>query len=293
MDTIEIRNDQLRARIDSKGAELQSLTCISSGEEYIWQRDPQVWSGSAPVLFPIVGALRDNQMLHAGKTYAMAKHGLARNARFDTVAQGPGSALFSLRSSSETLAHYPWQFRLDVRFSLERNALAVDYQVRNDDAQTMIYTIGSHPAFRLPLAEHRLPDYRVEFERAETLERFFIDDAGLLSSEGAPCLDNQRTINLSETLFEQDALVFKDIASRRISLLAGSATRRLTIDTGGAPHLGIWAKPAAPFVCLEPWYGYSDPADASGQFADKPSMQRLHPGEEFHTGLRIEIHAAN
>lgn len=289
--SIEIRNEQLTACISEQGAELQSLVLLKSGEEYLWQGDPQVWSGRAPILFPLVGMLRDNQLEYQGKTSSIPKHGLARQSHFDCIDRQPDSATFRLRSSERTLESFPWQFELQCKFSLEARCLQIAYRVFNRDASEMIFTIGSHPAFALPLDACSLSDYAIEFEQLETLDRFYLNDDGLLEDTGKPLLDNENRIELNDDIFADDALIFKNLKSRSIDLVKRNIGRRLSVDTGGAPHLGLWAKPGAAFVCIEPWHGYNSSVSDSTDFADKPSMLRLAPGAEFNTSIAIDIAA--
>lgn len=287
--SIDIRNEHLTACISEQGAELQSLILAASGEEYLWQGDPQVWSGRAPILFPLVGMLRDNQLVHQGKTYSIPKHGLARQSHFDCIDRRPESASFSLQSSEQTLASFPWQFELQCEFSLSGHRLLIAYRVFNRDDSEMIFTIGSHPAFSLPLQDAKLSDYAIEFEQPETLDRYFLGADGLLQDTGTPMLENASTIALSADIFNDDALIFKQIKSRSIHLVERNRGRRLSVDTGGAPHLGLWAKPGAAFVCIEPWYGYNSSVSDSTAFDEKPAMLRLAPGATFNTSIAIDI----
>ncbi len=287
--TIEIQNDWLTASVSEHGAELQSLVLSSSGEEYLWQGDANVWSGRAPVLFPLVGMLRDNTLVYRGQSLSIPKHGLARQADFVCMEQSTESVTFSLQSSAATLASYPWQFELQCKFTLDGYSLRVDYTVINRDDSEMIFTIGSHPAFALPLGDAALEDYAIEFEHNETLDRYFLDDDGLLTDTASPLLKNENLIKITASLFDRDALIFKNIQSRLIHLNHKTGGRRLTVDTGGAPHLGLWAKPGAAFVCIEPWYGYNAAQSDSTAFEEKPAMLRLAPGAEFNTALGIEI----
>lgn len=287
--TIAISNEHLSAIISDQGAELQSLTAKRTGEQYLWQGDATVWSGRAPILFPIVGMLANNTLLHNGQRFELPKHGLARQAVFQPTNQTENIAVFKLCASAETLRHYPWQFELQVAFTLTACQLHIAYQVSNRDSSEMIFTIGSHPAFSLPLQNATLTDYLIEFEKPETLERFSLNADGLLGDSGQPYLEQQTQITLSADLFNNDALIFKNIESQKIHLLHKQLGRRLTLDTGGAPHLGLWAKPGAAYVCIEPWFGFNSAAGDSPQFNEKPSMQRLSPGSVFDTSISIEI----
>lgn len=270
-----IKSAGTSASVSSVGAELQSLRG-DDGHEVMWQGDPEVWSGRAPILFPIVGALKNNQYSHKGNNYTLSRHGFARKAEFTCVEQAADHVALQLLANADTRQMYPWQFELTIRFSLQQNRLLVSYTVANRDTEPMFFTIGSHPAFAL----QRAPDeYAIQFSHTETLKRFPLTSDGLLLP-GVDYLQQSDSIALSETIFDDDALIFKDIQSKTISLYQGDKPL-ISVDTGGAPHLGIWAKPAARYVCIEPWFGYSDDADGGGAIEDKPQMTSLAEGELF------------
>lgn len=286
-----IKHNQLTAIINPLGAELSSFE--SNSREYLWQGDKNIWSGRAPILFPIVGSLINNQMSYRGKVYSMARHGIARKEKFSCIEQTNSKLLMSLRSDAKLLKMYPWDFELTVHFSLSNDTLSITYEVTNHDSDTMIFTLGSHPAFILPATgsnseELLLDDYDIQFDQHETLRRVMLDDAGLLSVDSQAFKLENNAISLSETIFEQDALVFKNIESEKLTLRCKHQPR-LVVDTGGAPHLGIWAKPGARFVCIEPWYGTSDYSDSDGNFINKPDMLSLPPGEIFRHTIRITV----
>jgi len=283
-----IANSQLSASVASTGAELQSLVKKSSDEEYLWQGDPAVWSGRAPILFPIVGALRDNEYQYRGKSYSLAKHGLARHAEFELEAQSDDQLTYSLVANSETLTSYPWKFKLQIRYKLQDSSLLVRYRVYNLDTSIMIFALGSHPAFRLPLQDSAIEDFAIRFDKTEKFDHYLLNNDGLLVDEPETLAADGNEIRLTNTLFDRDALVFKNINSSRISLMHGQQTR-LTVAFSGEPHLGIWAKPAAPYVCIEPWYSYSDSVSDTGDLEQKPSMLQLLPEQVFDSELAIEL----
>ncbi len=308
-----IKSADATATISSLGAELQSL-CHSprkpqsnaknlapgtsagstqnladntdQGEETLWQGDPAVWSGRAPVLFPIVGALKNNQYTHEGKSFTLARHGFARKARFCCAEQTADSVTLKLQADSESLSVYPWQFELTIRFSMRQSTLIVGYTVANQDTTPMLFTIGSHPAFAL---QHAPSEYAIHFSKAETLKHHPLTADGLLKP-GVNYLQNSDRLPLSESLFDDDALIFKNIQSDTVSLFHQDKPL-ITVDTGGAPHLGIWAKPAARFVCIEPWFGFSDSEDGGGAIADKPEMKSLRAGDLFSYEWSISLHS--
>lgn len=283
-----IASTQLRVCISTHGAELKSLQSNKYQEEYLWQGDPAIWAGQAPVLFPVVGALRDDRYCLNGQRYPMSKHGFARNSQFSVCEHTEDRLTLRLTESPETLAQFPWAFALQISFQVQENCLRVNYDVSNTSADTMYFNVGSHPAFRLPLAPGKLDDYSIEFDQAESLDCLLLED-NLLQHCLPEYLQQQRIIALSESLFDRDALVFRDIASRHIALCHKHSGKRLVVDTGGAPHLGLWAKPGAPYVCIEPWWGYADFTDSDGDISHKPGIQKLPPKHSFSTYIALTI----
>jgi len=223
----------------------------------------------------------------------MPRHGIAREATFNCIDQTESKIAMQLCSNTQLLTMYPWHFNLTVHYSLNSDTLSITYEVMNLDTNTMIFTLGSHPAFNLPetdstLNELSISDFDIQFNRPENLQRILLDDAGLLATDNQAFELDNNTIKLSRTLFDQDALVFKNIESNRI-VLRSKQEPRLSVNTGGAPHLGIWAKPGARFVCIEPWYGTSDYSNSDGNFENKPDMLSLQPKETFSHTLSVTI----
>lgn len=275
-----------QAIISSNGAELQSLLNTDTSEEYLWQGNPRVWEGRAPILFPNVGRLK-NERIQVGETYfPLSKHGFARGSEFIVIEQTADRLSLELKSNAQSKLVYPYDFALIVSFDLSKANLAISYNVINTGEVTMYFTIGSHPAIRLPLEVSNLEDYSVEFSEPETLKRYILQD-GLSPKEGVDFLNNEQSISITSDLFNQDALIFRHIKSHKISITHKDFGTRASILTGGAPHLGIWAKPGAAYVCIEPWFGYDDPVDASGKIEEKPGMIPLKPESSFSTGIAI------
>jgi len=283
---IDLESSLRRVRINPLGAELTSLVSQQTGDEFMWAGDPKIWSGVAPLLFPIVGGLRDDSYQFDNNTYKLKKHGFARQQSFSLVSKDTSAALLKLDSNPETMAAYPWQFELLVAFSITDNELSITYEVRNLSATRMAYNIGSHPAFRLPLEDTELEHYSVQFSEKETLDCFSVVD-GVLARTPRPYLKNETLIPLTRDLFVDDALVFRDIKSSSIELVHRDHGTRIRVATGGAPHLGIWAKPAAPYVCIEPWWGHADFEDSHGDLTQKESIQFLEPDQTFKTSITI------
>ncbi len=285
---IHIENDTFSAGIQLKGAELASLVHKATGREWMWSADPEIWGNSAPILFPIVGFIHPEETLIDGKPYAIPKHGILRGRDATLVEQGGDYAVFQFQANDETLALYPFGFRFLVRFQLLEQGLQVDYSIQNDGAEDMLFSVGSHPAFALDLEQNRFEDYEIVFEEAEELDLYGLEN-NLMVLKQESYLNQESRIQLSETLFHDDALVFKQLRSRKVSLMNTRTGERLDMDLREAPHLGIWAKAGAAYVCIEPWYTTNDAADSDGKFENKDGVMRMPPGESFETGYTVTL----
>jgi galactose mutarotase-like enzyme len=293
---IALRNGLWAARISETGAELKSLVSLSSGQELIWNGDPAWWSGSAPVLFPVIGGLKGGQYSYEGGVYKLPSHGFARTSEFAVTASGEDFVELSLASRPSTRAVYPFDFRLKVSFRLERTGITVGYHVENSGSGRMYFSIGSHPAFVVPFAGGDNPpgggaleNYYILFDQEENLERWFFKDGIILAGKTTEVFENSRTISLSRTIFDEGVLIFKHPVSREFKLANSRNTRSITVVTEGAPYLGIWSKPGAPFVCIEPWHGIPDMSDATGNLVDKEGIMSLDERGTFSTGYRVQV----
>lgn len=288
MDLINIENQTFRAAIDLHGAQLASLQNKKSGEEYIWQRDTAFWGESAPICFPIVGELKGGTYRYQGKTYQMKKHGIVRYADFTIKERQQDACTLKVAADEATLASYPFLFSLEISFQLNPRGIKVAYLIRNEDHKAMPAGLGYHPAFNIDIENFSHEDYVIRFSERETLDLYWLHE-GVLAMKTENYLDRADTIQLTPTIFEDDALIFKNIASDKLTLARKHSNWQLEMHTGGAPHLGIWAKQAAPYVCIEPWYTYQDSAEASGDLFEKPGMFTLQPGEEFESFYEVKI----
>lgn len=287
---ITLRNGFWGARISETGAELKSLFCFETGREHIWHGDPAWWTGSAPVLFPIVGGLKGGEYRWEGRTYKLPSHGFARGSLFAVTGAGEDSAELTLRADARTRETYPFDFSLRVSFTLERAGIAVRYLVTNTGNGRMYFSIGSHPAFVVPFAGGVLENYYVLFERAENLERWFFKDGVIEAGRTGEAFANSRVINLTRSAFAEGIMIFKHPASREFTLACSLSPHTVTVITDGVPYVGVWSKPGgAPFVCIEPWHGIPDMSDASGDLEEKEGILGLEPGASFSTGYRVEI----
>jgi galactose mutarotase-like enzyme len=285
-DLVSLRNAQLHCDIALRGAELRSLRDTDTGEEFIWQRDPAYWVGSAPILFPVIGRLKDGGYTLDGTFHEIPKHGFAREMDFELVTASETSATFKIAGNDATTAAYPFAFLLEVVFTLQGRSLVVDYRVVNRGGRTMPFGLGSHPAFNLP---GLLQDWAIVFDATEEPICHRVAE-NLLSSAPEPfTFSPQNSIELSGSIFDRDALIFKHIRSRKLQLLHRERGVCLEFDTGGAPVLGVWAKPGAPYVCLEPWCGVDDTSETNSDIMQKPGMLKLAPGDSFVTGYRVAV----
>ena len=279
---IVLQTEACRAEIALLGAQLESLQ-NAEGLEYLWQREPKWWSGCAPVLFPMVGALRGGRTVIDGRIYEMPQHGLARRRLFRLISQTDREAVFSLCADEETMKHYPFAFELQVRYTLEQASLRTSFRVFNRGAVPMPYAVGGHPAFNVPLAEgERFEEYAVVFEREETAScPAIVVGEGLIDpSCTVQRLSGSRVLPLSHDLFYADALVFEGLSSKTATLRGGSAGHGVTMEFSDFPMLGVWsAANDGPFVALEPWCGCATRTDETDEFTAKRWMRVLPAGQ--------------
>lgn len=285
-----ISRGRISAEIAEIGAELVSL---KDGEnELLWQAGPE-WPRHAPLLFPVVGKLAGDALRHDGKTYQITQHGFARDLSFEWIERSENRAALRLVESPETLARFPFAFRLDMIFEATDGALSVVSRVTNPGAEMLPFSIGAHPGFRWPLADGLAKESHViEFETRETGPRRTVE-GGLLGPE-APLPFDGRTLHLSPNLFANDALVIPGAASRSVRYVAkrqdGSEARAMTVSWRGYEDLGVWSAPkGAPFLCIEPWRGMASDVGWDGAFVDKPGVVKLGAGETVEFEWRVAL----
>lgn len=286
-----LENDLYKVGVESLGAELQHFVKKDEDLELIWVADPNVWAAHAPNLFPIVGELPNQQYTYNGKTYHMQRHGFARRSEFKLVEEHREKLVFELTSSEETLAQYPFKFRLLIAFRLEQNALSVTYQVTNTDHEKLYFSVGGHPGFNVPLyPNERYEDYYLEFEKEETASRHLLSDQGLLNGDTERLLEQSNILPLDRSLFDKDAVVLDRLNSEKVTLASRTNPRRLEMSFEGFPYFGIWAKPGpAPYVCLEPWCGIASRVGDTGELQEKEGMNELRPGQIFERTFTVTV----
>jgi len=283
-----IENDFLKISVKNSGAELISIKNKKNNYEYLWQGDPKFWARRAPVLFPIVGKLKENTYTIDSKQYQLLQHGFARDMHFDQVEKESSFLIYGLKHSPETLKNYPYKFELFIKYDLKKNTLRVTYEVRNMDSKKMYFSIGGHPAFNCPMVPNeKFNDYFLEFDTKENAERFLLKD-GLLTGAKEAVLKDEKTLPLTHDLFAKDALVFKDLKSESVVLKSRRSKVKVNFNFKGFPALGIWSKPG-PFICIEPWYGHADYENAAGELKDKDGILSLEKGKIFSCEYSVEI----
>lgn len=277
-----IKQADLSATIDPKGAELISFK--KNTTEYIWEGNPDFWGKHSPILFPIVGTLKNNSYVYNDSSYKLNRHGFAREMQFDLIEKTESSATFSLNSSIETLKIYPFEFELQIVYTLEEDSLSIQYKVKNKSQSQIPFSIGAHPAFALP---GNFEDYSLQFEKNESLEYHLLENE-LISIETKKYPLQNKTLALNYHLFKEDALVFKKLESKTVTILKHNSPI-LRVQFKDFPSLGIWTVENAPFLCLEPWFGYADTTDSSGNLLEKEGIQILEVNEIFNSEFSIEI----
>lgn len=282
---ISIKNNQLTAVVDTRGAELVSLKKTSTHREYIWEGNPAFWGKHSPVLFPIVGTLKNNQYQYKNETYTLPRHGFARDYEFELISRTDSTAVFSLQSSAETKSIYPFDFELQIHYTLEENVLVIAYQIFNRTNDLMPFSIGAHPAFAL---SENFENYALAFEFEEDLKSYSLEN-DLLSEKttSIPMVKNQ--VALTYSLFENDALIFKTLQSKKMAILENGEPI-LNFHFKDFHNFGIWTKIKAPFICLEPWLGYSDTLNSNGKLEEKEAIQFVEAQKVFHSHFKIEIY---
>ena len=274
---VKLKSTLLSAEIAPLGAELVALRDAKGGD-LLFNGDPAYWTGRAPLLFPIVGRLPGDALVHQGVSYPMSQHGFARRRSFTLVSTTEDTAVFALEADDETRKQYPFDFTLRVTYTLLEATLAITAVVSNPGAGTLPASFGFHPAFAFPLPYGGTKaDHRLIFDKQET-EPLHRPIGGLLSTatEPNPAVDGLIELN-DDTLFARDALIFPHVRSHHIRY-GVPGEPGLEVDFEGMPQLGLWGKPGAPFVCIEPWYGHASPEGSSGEFTSKPGLAHIPPG---------------
>ena len=282
----------LKFSVQDKGAELCSIISQSTGTEFMWGANPDIWGSFAPILFPIIGTLKEGEFLHEGKSYSLPKHGFIRNNENLKVNQVSDNCLeYSLKFDYESLKFYPFEFEFIVRFVLVGNSITIEHKVVNHSKdKPLFFSVGGHPAFTCPLYDgETYEDYFIEFEEVENVSTWEVLPNGLVNSTSKSLIKNSNILPLTRTLFENDALILKDLKSKRVSLKSKKSSTSISIEYTDFNYLGIWAKPGGEFVCIEPWLGISDSNTTDKDFTKKEGIIRLEANTDFTASYSIKI----
>ena len=280
---ITISNEFLTATFSEVGAELKSLKC--DGREHIWYGDPQFWTGSSPVLFPICSGLKDDEFIYEGKTYKLQKHGFARRATFDVETVDGNTATFLLSSKNCPQDNYPFQYEFRIIYTLVGKKVNVEYNIRNLTDGDMYFSVGAHEAYHCP---EGIENYEIIFDKKENLDAYQLDGP-LLSFDTKSYGINTDTLQLDNSLFENDCLIFKNLNSRCVILRNKTTNQKIKVKFEKFPFLLIWTVPGAPFVCIEPWCGITDPINTNKQFNQKEGIEKIEKGGHFYRIHSFEI----
>lgn len=281
MSIITISNGKLTVQISTKGAELQSIK-DAQGVERLWHGDPAVWSGRAPVLFPMAGGLREDTYYLDGEKYTMPKHGTVRKAEWELESQTDDEATFIITAKHEG---FPFEYALRARYALKDNALQVEYIVDNKDTKEFCYGIGAHEAYATP---EGIEAYEIAFDQPETLANYELV-GNLIKTEPVIMAENAETLPLKYDYFAVDALVFRTLKSRGVTLQSKLHDRKLRVDFPECSVLMLWTKPGANYICIEPWVNAPDFVDADMNIRNKPGVITLGPGESKTTVHTITV----
>ncbi len=288
-----LENDLLKISVKNTGAELCEISSVKHQTQFMWDANPDVWAGFAPNLFPVIGALKNDTYILDNKAYTLPKHGFIRgNENIELVEQSKDSLTFKLSYDDETLKVYPFKFEFLITYKLTENTLDVIHTINNLDDNTMYFSIGGHPAFKCPVYNNETyEDYSLVFEHSEHSETYMVSlSDGLILNETAPLFNNTDTIKLKHNLFDKDALIFKDLKSKTVTLNSAHSGDILTVSYHDFPYLGIWAKPTGDYVCIEPWLGIADSVNHNQDFKTKEGILTLQPKNNFTASYSIEIH---
>jgi galactose mutarotase-like enzyme len=277
----QLENNSMIVQISENGAEVKKIFSKAWGRDILWEGDDKTWNRSAPLLFPIVGKLTDNEYILKSKKFTMTQHGFARDSVFKCINKTDEEIILKLMASQETFKSYPFCFELKVKYQLKGNSLNTHVIIINDDRQDILFSIGAHPGF----STLNIGDYEIHFEATE--KEYFRLSHGQVDWEKATLLNNKK-IELSPQLFKEDALIFTNLKSQFVDLVNTKWKETIRVHSK-VPYWGIWGKSEVPFVCLEPWNGIADTLNHQKDFEEKEGIIRLPQGESFEFNYVIEL----
>lgn len=288
--TVTLENKYLKVKMKSMGAEMISIQSTQDEVEYLWQGDSITWKDHAIVQFPIIGNLKNDSYQFNEENYIMMPHGFARISEFTILERSKDKVVFQLKSNAATKIYYPFEFTFLVTYQLIENSIKVSFSVQNDDKQKMYFSLGYHPGFNCPLIkDESMNDYYLNFSNEESSDRLLMEE-NLIDTIQEGYLENKSTIQLTKDLFQNDAIILRNINSTNISLKNKRNNKSITLEFGKVPYLGIWSpKQLGNFVCIEPWFGIPDTKKASGDFKEKEGMMQLNHNTSFKWDCTINI----
>lgn len=284
-----LKNNAIELRVNSKGAELVGIKDLVTGQEYVWQKDPKFWAKSSPVLFPFVGAIKDNRYFYNGKQYDISlKHGFARDNEFKLSSQGEDFLEFVFSSNEETKKLYPFDFNFYMKYILEERTLKLEYRVENLGNEDMYFSLGAHPAFTAPLKDGMdYSDYYIEFEKAEDGNAKVLNGA-LIANGKTENIFSGNIMKLSKDRFINDAIIFE--TNSKVAYLKNAKNKRtLKFKYDGFRYIAFWNVPGAEYVCFEPWNGISDYDNCSGKLEEKVGIEKIGAKETYTRAIEITI----
>jgi len=284
-----IENEYVKASVKQKGAELCSLQWLADNTEFIYNGSE--WNNHAPLLFPIIGNVKDNEYVLEGHTYPMKKHGLLRNnPNFEVSNKKAGSITFRIASDHETKESYPFHFEFLVTYRLEGSTLYTEFKIHNKNNRDMPFSLGGHPAFKCPFsAGEAYGDYYLLFDQVEFMEPCLLGESGLVSTKRQKVFEQSNIIYLHKHLFDNDALILKKLKSREVKLKHKNSRAYVSVQFPDFDFLGLWAKPGADFICIEPWMGMADAENSNKNLLDKEGIRILSPNEHFSAYYAITV----
>ncbi len=295
MSTYTLKNEHLTIEMKELGAELTSIFDHNTNTQYLWNADPKFWKRHAPILFPIVGSLKNKTYTYQGQTYPSLQHGFARDMEFKIVNKTENEIWFLLEPTDETRRIYPFEFLLELGYRLEERKITCFWRVTNRSNSTMHFSIGGHPAFYCPLDTiEEQSEYYISFDTEVPVRYLLVDENGYANkkpqNEQNILTTDHGILPIISNMFDYDALIIEDHQCHKVSLLDPGKIPYVTV-TFDAPLFGLWspAKKNAPFICIEPWYGRCDASDFNGTLEEREYSNSLEPGEIFKAEYSIAI----
>ena len=290
-----LKNDYLSIELNSLGAELMSIKNLKNNNtEYLWQADPTYWAGKSPNLFPIVGRIKnDGNYYYQGKNYTIkSPHGFTKISELTCVEQTENTIIFNLKSNNETMKVYPFEFDFKIKYELIKNKLNITYIVENIGEKTLIFAVGAHPGFNIPINDgEKFEDYFIEFENICTPNEVICDNCFITGDEKPFKLENDKKLTLNHNLFDNDAIILSKLNSKKLCVKSNSSKNYIAVQFDDFEYLGIWHKPLsdAPYICIEPWNGLPSGVASDENFETKEPMLKLDPSKTYNASYSIEI----